>query len=374
MPMKLLRILLLPGLLLAAVTAAAQTDHISAKKRTIDSLEKKIAAEEREIAKLQKGRAASEERARRLARQIDSRNQLIESTENEASELRSEIARTNSLADSLETALGKLREQYASMAREAYRNYRHNNYLTYLFASRDFADAARRMTTLRQVAALRERKLRDIAALTVQVQEQQEVLTRRNHELDSVSKSLTAQRAKLQRDASSARASISQLTRQEKSALRRKEQQEQQLSVAISELRKLTKGNKEGASFSAGTSGLRLPVTSGRVKRYKGNMAEIVGPKGAKVISIYDGKVVEVKQNRITGKYDVFVAHGEYITSYANLGSVAVAKGQKIAKNGTLGVIGSSVDVVTMETEYKLIFGIYAPDPSTQMLAANCFK
>lgn len=372
--MKLLRILLLPGLLLAAVTAAAQTDHISAKKRTIDSLEKKIAAEEREIAKLQKGRAASEERARRLARQIDSRNQLIESTENEASELRSEIARTNSLADSLETALGKLREQYASMAREAYRNYRHNNYLTYLFASRDFADAARRMTTLRQVAALRERKLRDIAALTVQVQEQQEVLTRRNHELDSVSKSLTAQRAKLQRDASSARASISQLTRQEKSALRRKEQQEQQLSVAISELRKLTKGNKEGASFSAGTSGLRLPVTSGRVKRYKGNMAEIVGPKGAKVISIYDGKVVEVKQNRITGKYDVFVAHGEYITSYANLGSVAVAKGQKIAKNGTLGVIGSSVDVVTMETEYKLIFGIYAPDPSTQMLAANCFK
>ena len=260
------------------------------------------------------------------------------------------------------------------MAREAYRNYRHNNYLTYLFASRDFADAARRMTTLRQVAALRERKLRDIAALTVQVQEQQEVLTRRNHELDSVSKSLTAQRAKLQRDASSARASISQLTRQEKSALRRKEQQEQQLSVAISELRKLTKGNKEGASFSAGTSGLRLPVTSGRVKRYKGNMAEIVGPKGAKVISIYDGKVVEVKQNRITGKYDVFVAHGEYITSYANLGSVAVAKGQKIAKNGTLGVIGSSVDVVTMETEYKLIFGIYAPDPSTQMLAANCFK
>ena len=34
-------------------------------------------------------------------------------------------------------------------------------------------------------------------------------------------------------------------------------------------------------------------------------MAEISGPKGAHVISIYDGKVVEIKRNRITNKYDV---------------------------------------------------------------------
>ena len=41
-------------------------------------------------------------------------------------------------------------------------------------------------------------------------------------------------------------------------------------------------------------------MTAGRVKRYKENMAEITGPKGAHVISIYDGKVVDVKRNRIT--------------------------------------------------------------------------
>ena len=64
----------------------------------------------------------------------------------------------------------------------------------------------------------------------------------------------------------------------------------------------------EGASFSTKTTGLRLPVTAGSVKRYKENMAEISGPKGAHVISIYDGKVVEIKRNRITNKYDVFVA------------------------------------------------------------------
>ena len=46
------------------------------------------------------------------------------------------------------------------MVREAYRNYRHENYLTYLFASEDFADIARKIANLRQVASMRADKLR----------------------------------------------------------------------------------------------------------------------------------------------------------------------------------------------------------------------
>ena len=149
---------------------------------------------------------------------------------------------------------------------------------------------------------------------------------------------------------------------------------EQQLDVAIGELRKLTKGNREGSSFTAGTGNLRLPVVGGRVKRYKGNMAEICGPRGAKVQSIYEGKVIDIKRNRITGKYDVYIAHGEYLTSYANLGSIDVQKGAKVARNEAIGTIGSAVNLMTMETEYKLVFGIYAPTPEVKMLAENCFK
>ncbi len=373
--MQPLRTILTLGLLLLATASAAQTDpRIEEQKRAIAALEKKIAAEEREISRLQKGRASTEERVRRLARQIDSRNQLLDASEKQARLLRDDLTRTNDTADSLAQALARIRKQYTEMAREAYRNYRHQNYLTYLFTSRDFTQAVRRMSALREAAALRERKLQEIGRLSAEVKEKQELLNHRKQAVDSVSRSLTSQREKLRRDAHNARASVKQLSQQEKTALKRKQAQEEQLGIAISELRKFTKGNTEGASFSARTSGLRLPVTAGRVKRYKGNMAEIVGPKGAHVIAIYEGKIVEIKRNRITNKYDVFVAHGEYITSYANLGSVCVEKGQKIAKNGQLGVIGSSVDVLTMETEYKLIFGIYPPNPGQQMLAANCFK
>ena len=368
---------LLAALLLALSVsgAVAQNDaQIREQKRIIASLEKRIAAEEREISKLRQGRTSTEERIRRLARQIDSRTQLLDATEKEASLLREEIARKDSVAGGLSAALERNRKQYAAMVREAYRNYRHNNYLTYIFSSRDFADAARRIANLRAVASMRESKLRDIRSLSEQVRTEQEELGRRKLSLDSATRRLSSQRERLQLDSRNARASVSRLSKKEKAALQRKIAQEQQLDAAIGELRKLTKGNKEGASFSSKTSGLRLPVQGGRVKRYKGNMAEVAGPKGARAISIYDGKVVEIKRNRITGKYDVFVAHGEYITSYANLGTICVEKGQKVARNEALGTIGSAVDIETMQTEYRLVFGIYPPDPKQTMSAANCFK
>ena len=367
--------ILLSTLLFISLGAFAQSDkRIEEQKRVIAAIEKRIANEEAQIAKLKKGRAANEERVRLLARQIDSRSQLIEANEKQARLLREEIAHTDSIAGDLSAKLELYRAQYGEMAREAYRNYRHNNYLAYLFSARSFADVARRITVLREVAALRERKLRDIAALDEQVQAERQVLDSRKHSLDSVMQRLTSQREKLERDSRNAKASIRTMTQQEKKALQRKMSEEQQLDVAINELRKLTKGNKEGASFSSKTSGLRLPVTGGRVKRYKENMAEITGPKGASVISIYDGKVVETKQNRITGKYDVFVAHGEYITSYANLGTISVEKGQKVARNQVLGTIGSAVNIATMDTEYRIVFGIYPPDPRQKMRAEDCFK
>ncbi len=362
-------------LLTVTLTATAQTDRqVEEKKKAIAALEKKIAAEEAAIGKLQKSRKTTEERARRLARQIAQRNQLLSETEREASRIEKQVLRSNAVADSLQTELDKNRTQYSNLAREAYRNYRQQNYISYILSSRNFADVARRLTMMREMASLRERKLREINELKTSVADEKLRLESRQKELDSVSQKVEGQKKRLQRDATAAKQEIRKSIYKVKQALLRKMEQEEQLSVAISELRKLTKGNKEGASFSARTQNLNLPVVGGRVKRYKGNMAEITGAKGAAVRSIYEGKVVDIKRNRITAKYEVFVAHGEYITSYTNLGSTSVEKGQKVAKNGTLGTVGAAVNVTTMETEYKIVFGIYSPNPKETMSAANCFK
>ena len=285
-----------------------------------------------------------------------------------------EVARTDSVARGLSASLDAHKRRYAEMVREAYRNYKHNNYLTYLFSSSDFNQVARRITNLREVAAMRERQMEQIVTLSEQVSVERTRLTGQQRALDSVKRSLTTQRTRLQKDSQAARANIKQLSKKEKAALQQKIAREQRLDVAIDELRKLTRGNKEGNTFTAKTSNLRLPVVGGGVKRYKGNMAEIAGPKGAQVISIYEGKVVEVKRNRITNKYDVYIAHGEYISSYANLNSVTVGKDDKVARNQQIGTIGSGVDVMTMQPEYKMVFGIYGPSPKVQMRASDCFK
>ncbi len=374
-PMKPFRLLLTLLFFFAmAPTMAQNSRKIEDQKRVIANLEKKIAAEEQQIANLKKGRAATEERARRLALQLESRHRLLEETEKQVRLLREEIARKDSVAGDLSAACARHRVQYAAMVRETYRNYRHQNYLTYIFSSHSFADMARRITVLREMAAVRERKLREIETLSEQVRTEKRKLDTRHKSLDATTKKLARQKVDLERDAQQARAEMKQLSEKEKSALQRKMAQERQLSVAIGQLRKLTKGNTAGASFSSKTSGLRLPVAGGRVKRYRENMAEITGPKGAAVVSIYEGKVVEIKRNRITDKFDVFIAHGEYITSYANMGTVSVEKGQKVAKNQHIGTVGASVDVMTMSTEYKLVFGIYPPEPSQKLLAENCFK
>ena len=278
---------------------------------------------------------------RRLSRQIASRRQLLDETESQLSLLAEQLAASDSTAGALNVRLERYRAQYAAMVREAYRNYKQNSYLTYIFASKDFADVARRIANIRGVAKLRK---------------------------------IDAQRARYERDQRNAKARLQRMSAREKAVLREKERQEEQLDTAIAELQKLTKGNKAGASFSTRTSNLNLPVEGGRVKRYRDNMAEITGPKGARITAIYEGKVVDVKRNRITNRFDVYIAHGQYITSYANLNSVSVAKGQTVAKNSAIGVIGPAVDIQTMKTEYRLVFGIYPPAGAKKMRASDCFR
>lgn len=374
-PQLILTILLAALCILPTFSVRGQnSSQIEAQKQVIARLEEQIARQERELTRLKKGRAQSEERVRQLARQIDSRNQLLEAQERQAELLGAQLTRTNATADSLSRALEHHRALYGAMVREAYRNYRHENYLTYLFSAEDFADIARKIANLRAVSHMRAEKLRTIAQLKEEVTTEKELLDRRKRELDSVTSQLRAQRSKLERDARNARSEVQRLTKQERQRLQQKVAQEQQLDVAIETLRKLSRGNREGDSFSSKTTGLRLPVASGRVRRYKENMAEITGPKGARVTSIYDGKVVEIKRNRITNKYDVYIAHGEYLTSYANLGTVSVQKEQKVSRNQQIGTIGSSVNIHTMETEYKLVFGIYSPSPTEKMRAEKCFR
>ena len=376
--LKIAFMLLVATILLPRTTYAQQSDEekarIAEQRRIVEQLEKELEEDEKALKNIKQDKSTAQQRVRSITKQINSRNQLLNRTEREIGSIERSITHNDELIEQTKQAYDKEREEYAEMVRESYRNYKQNNYITYILASESFEDVARRIANIRAIATLRSERLHRMDSLGKALDKQQLSLTTRRQALDSVQRKAEAQRKKLQGDVNSAKKAMNQLTKREQAALREKMESEEKLDAAIDALRKLTKGNKEGASFSRNTTNLNLPVKGGRVREYKGNMAEIVGEKGADVSAIYDGKVVEVRRNRISGKYDVFVAHGEYITSYANLDNVVVRKEQKIAKNGIIGEVGASMNLTTMKTEYKMVFGIYSPNAKEVMRAADCFK
>ena len=378
---QLLTILTLCAILLAGgqtsyaqELTAEQKEQIAQQRKVIEELERQLAEDELKLNEIKQDKSNAQKRMNAITKQIKMRTSLLSRTENEINSIEKNIAGNESMLKKTQQEHDMEREKYAEMVREAYRNYKQNNYVIYILASRDFTDAARRLANIRAMATLRAQRMHRIDSLQQSLHSQQEKLALRRHSLDSVQRKAEQQRKKLQSDVKSAQKTMNSLSSKEKSALKEKMESEERLDAAIDALRKLTKGNREGASFTSKTSNLNLPVKGGTVRRYKGNMAEIVGGKGATIHSIYDGKVVEVKRNRISGQYDVFVAHGEYITSYANLESVKVAKDAKVGRNEAIGVIGSSVNLTTMQPEYKMVFGIYSPNPKEVMRAADCFK
>ncbi len=372
MPKKLLTTLSL--LLLLLTTPLGAQNSVESQKKVIAAIEKQIAEGEKAITSLRKDMTATQSKVTSLAAQVEQRNRLLEAQQTQLQLLQGEIESAAFRSTELSVELAREREAYGQMVREAYRNYRNNNFISYIFASENFKDIARRIVNIRRVAQLREQRMATIDSLSSDLDATRIILLDRKTALDATIVEITQQKSRIQRDITAARAEISSMSKKEKNALQAKALQQQKLSTAVEELRKLSKGNSKGASFNAKTSNLNLPVKNGRVKRYMDNMAEIVGAEGAAVISIYEGKVVDVKVNRITGKYEAYIAHGEYITSYAGLKSVSVAKGSSVAKNQVIGQVGAAVDIITMNTEYKIIFGIYPPSPTQKMKASDCFK
>ena len=376
--LKITFMLMVAAILLPRIAYAQQSEEekarIAEQRRIVEQLEQELEEDEKLLKGIKQDKSTAQQRVRNINKQINSRNQLLNRTEREIGSIERSITHNDDLITTTRQAYDKEREAYAEMVRESYRNYKQNNYITYILASESFEDVARRIANIRAIATLRSERLHRMDSLGDALDEQQLSLNTRRQALDSVQRKAEAQRKKLQSDVNSAKKVMNQLSKREQAALREKMKSEERLDAAIDELRKLTKGNKEGASFSRNTTNLNLPVQGGSVREYKGNMAEIVGAKGADVSAIYDGKVVEVRRNRISGKYDVFVAHGEYITSYANLDNVVVRKEQKIAKNAVIGEVGASMNLTTMKTEYKMVFGIYSPNPKEVMRAADCFK
>ena len=369
------RALILTLMLFAFVTPTfAQNNKIEQQKKVIANLEKRIAQEEKQLAQLKQNKASIEQQIESLSLQIEERNKLIDETTEQIKQLTEEVKASELRLKHLGGQIKELEANAEEIIRVAYRNYRIQNELTYLFSAKSFSDFAQRIATLRVATKYRYTQIEEVTEVRNNEQKERDLLTQRRNELSNTKKKLNEQRVKLQANVAEAKKEVNKLSEKQKATLRSKIAHESELNKAIAVLRKLSKGNKTGSSFSKKLRGLKLPVENGKVKQFKNNLAEITGPKDAAVNSIYEGKVMDITRNKVDNKYIVYIAHGEYLSSYANLSEVTVEKGAIVKKGARIGTIGLSINKLTMEMEYKIVFGIYSPSPSEVMSAENCFK
>lgn len=117
--------------------------------------------------------------------------------------------------------------------------------------------------------------------------------------------------------------------------------------------------NKEdialGASFETNKGKLPFPVDNGYVSinfgpytipgtTIKGSQdfITIASPAGSTVKACFEGEVVSVFD--VGGNTAVMIKHGKYFTTYSNLSSASVSKGQNVKTGQTIGRVGTNLD------------------------------
>ncbi len=130
------------------------------KQRT--SLLKEIAQTEKELARLQSSKSNSLEALKVLQSKLNARNKLLNTIDREVQLLDRGIGQANNQIVVLRKDLKGLRKRYAELVRFSYKNRTSENFLLFLFSSKSFNDANRRLQYVDQYRKYRGSQAQEI--------------------------------------------------------------------------------------------------------------------------------------------------------------------------------------------------------------------
>ena len=310
-----------------------------------------------------------------LDQKINVRQELIRVTNQQSNLLNRQINANVRKISRLREDLELLKEDYARLIVNSYQNKSDENRIMFLLSSQNFFQAFKRLQYIKQYTKFRKQQGEDIQKKT--------------EELTSLNKDLVGQRKiknQLLAENRNVRNQLSKELNEQKDLLKTIRSNESRYSQAIEKKRKETRqidreieklirlaianSNKSsgssktatfaltpeekllGTSFTANKGRLIWPVERGKKSQGFGVYADKIYPgikhqnngvtittnKGEKARAIFGGEVVDVKTTR-TGQKAIFVRHGNFISTYYNLGSSYVQKGDKVEVKEELGEV-----------------------------------
>lgn len=350
--------------------------------QSIESLREDIKRAEQEIKlnttlleKNQKSQQLNLSQLKLIQSRISSRKKIISSLQAQIDLTNKDIAEKNNNIKHLTEDLTTLKEDYSQMLYTAYKNYKLNNFLVFLFASKDFNDITRRVAFMKRYNKMRENKAIEIDSISVSLNKEVEELAAQLTSLDQTKvshsqeiKSMAQDEQKFKSTASQLKSSESKLSSQVRARQNEINQAQQKIQQIIAEEAK--KAQKQSTTQTVEEKQYDIQLT-GRFDENKGKLPypirggviidqygmhkhptqagltvnnkgiNIAGESGASVHCVFEGEVTRIFFFKGLNN-NVMVRHGNYITVYSNLKSVAVKMGDKVQLNQVLGQLASS--------------------------------
>ncbi len=310
-----------------------------------------------------------------LKQKIAIRSQLIRTIQKEIGHINQEIELNQNEKLRLELELDSLKINYAYLIQQAYKSRKHFNRILFLFSSRNFQQAYKRASYMRQISQYRLSQADIISSKNVELQNSIIILNKQKSIKQNLIENKQLEYELYNKEQAQEAISLAALSEKEKELkknleakkVQRKKIQKEIERIIADELKKATKTNstidfastpetiKLSNSFSTNKGSLPWPVSKGLIiskfgkqkhpvlagVNIENNGIEITTVPQGLCRSIFNGNVSSVL-TMPNGTKVVMIRHGEYISVYSNLGEVFVEKGQVVGTKENIGVVYAS--------------------------------
>ena len=408
------------------LTLAAGYAQSSAElRKQREQLNKEIERLNESLKTTSSDRTLSLKQVNALNTQLRLREQKISTINSEIRLISNQIASHNKTIQNLRDQLEKLRKDYEVMIMFAFRNRNAYNKMMFIFASKDFNQAFKRVKYLQQFnesRKLRASEIEDtqkeiglkVAQLEASKKEQAALLAEQEVERKAIAQEQGAQSKVLQ--------ALTQQEKQFQQELRKKQQEDERLARAIrsaiqreiEEQRRLEEEARQAAlaleaertgktvaeveaekpavrrsdtevlantpaaaklsaDFASNRGRLPWPVQQGVITQRFGRHTigrnvtvqntgiRIRTNNNEPIQAIFDGTVIQVAN--MSGPYAVIVQHGKYFTVYTQLGNPTVKRGETVKRGQTLGTALVDPQDGTSEVHFEIWEGAAPINP-----------
>ncbi len=357
-------------------------------------IEEEIAYTNKLLGQTQKNRRSTMDELAVLQQKIRQRERLINTIKAEVILLNNEINETTDSIFSLKVELKKLKEEYAKMIYYAYRNRSSYDRLVFLFSSRDFNQAYRRLKYFQQYGAYRRMQAELIIKTQASLLDKEQQLEQQKTDKQNLLAEEQNEKNLLENEKGDADRTVQNLSQKEKelkASLLAKEKAAAKLQKTIEniiaeEIRlaeeraraEVTSKTSSGfaltpeelqlsENFASNKGKLPWPTERGIVSSTFGehqhpvlprvkiinNGIDILTSEGEYARAVFSGVVTRIISvpnfNNV-----VIIRHGEYLSVYSNLDEVMVSKGQEVRTKQNIGRVYTNQSENKTELHFEL--------------------